>query len=579
MSLDPTTWPAAEVDDYLRRGGSERTLTAASGTGDTAMVVGSTGPFAQLAGRKALEAGGSAVDAVIVTSLTQIALAAGSYVSYAGVFSMLHFSATDSTVDSLSGGFATFADETDPASIPRQPERSGRTALVPGFMAGVEAAHRRFGKLPWASLFEPARYIAEHGFPMGKVREAQFAMRKDVLARTPEIFHTEGRLPSNDDTFRQPALAATLSAVAENGADWMYRGPWAQEFVDAVVREGGRARLEDLAAYEPLWAEPLCTNVFGHEVYSLGAPDRGGVMLLESLNLAEEAAVGDPVTDPESLYWLIQISRQTTRGGADPDREVSREHARETWRRMREAGHCVGPAAIDPGSHSDFVLAVDTSGNVATACHSINTSLWGTTGIFVGGISIPDAASFQQPALAALPPGGHLPFPGNPAIALRDGRPVLASSSIGAGLNVSTLQCMHAVLGLGLSVGTAAARPLFHGPDYLAGDSISGPVQDRLNGPKVGSRWTNAVNRARAAGGPVDQVWNAVMAELPQVVDDAFDPDVLAKAQSMGMELDARPIQDSSIPRGYWGGIALADTSPRLMGARTPFSAGEVEAC
>lgn len=526
--MDPRTWNADEVRRYLLFGTAKPDLEGTSGVGERAMVVGSTGPFAQLAGRQALAAGGSAVDAVIATSLAQVALAAGSYVSYAGVFTMMHF-ASDRT-DSLSAGFATFAEEDDPASIPRQPEASGRTALVPGFMAGVQAAHRRFGRLPWADLVQPAIFVAEQGFPVGAGRARQFALRRDVL---PAGFRAvEG------DEFRQPELARTLRAVAAEGAEWMYHGPWAREFVDVVRAAGGKATLADLAAYEPVWSTPLTVDFHGTQVHTVGRPTRGGASLVAALRLAE--GVGDPLTDPEALRDLIAISRQ----------------------------------AMRPGSHSDFVLAVDSSGAVAAACHSINTSLWGTTGLFAGGVSIPDAASFQQTALAELGPGEHLPSPANPAIALRDGVPVLASSSIGAGLHCVTLQCLHAVLGLGVGVDEAVRRPLFHGPDYLAGDTVQTPLQDRLQGKRFGSTWQRAVQRAREAGVSRDGMWDAVLAEIPQVVEDRFDPDVLRRTEELGQPLTVRPVTDAAMPRGFWGGIGIGDG---LVGGRTPFSGGTVE--
>ncbi|GAA3436446.1 gamma-glutamyltransferase [Kutzneria kofuensis] len=526
--MDPRTWDTDEVRRYLLLGTSPPDTEGVSGVGERAMVVGSTGPFAQLAGRQALAAGGSAVDAVIATSLAQIALAAGSWVSYAGVFTMTHF--LDGRTDSLSAGFATFAEEDDPASIPRQPIASGRTALVPGFMAGVQAAHRRFGRLPWADLFEPAIFVAEQGFPVGLGRANQFALRKDVL---PPGFHAvEG------DEFRQPDLARTLRAVAAEGAEWMYHGPWAREFVDVVRAAGGKATPADLAAYEPVWDTPVTVDFHGAQVHAVGRPNRGGVALAEALRLAE--GIGDPLTDPVALRDLIGVARQSGR----------------------------------PGGHSDFVLAVDSYGAVAAACHSINTSLWGTTGLFAGGVSIPDAASFQQATLAKLGPGEHLPSPANPAIVLRDGVPVLASSSIGAGLHCATLQCLHAVLGLGVDIADAVRRPMFHGPDYLAGDTVVTPVQDRLQGKRFGSAWQNAVQRAREAGVSREGMWDAVLADIPQVIEDRFDSDVLRRAEELGQRLTVRPVTEPSIPRGFWGGIALGD---RLVGARTPFSGGTVE--
>lgn len=526
--MDPRNWDADEVRRYLRLGTLPADTDGMSGEGERAMVVGSTGPFAQLAGRHVLAAGGSAVDAVIATSLAQIALAAGSWVSYAGVFSLTHFA--DGTTDSLSAGFATFAAEDDPSTIPRQPTPSGRTALVPGFMAGLQAAHDRFGRLPWADLFEPAIFVASEGFPVGAGRARQFALRKDVLPA--------GFMAVEGDEFRQPELARTLRAVAAEGAEWMYNGPWAREFVDVVRAAGGKASLSDLAAYQPIWATPLVADFHRTQVHTVGRPHRGGAQLVEALRLAE--GVGDPLTDPAALRELIRISRHATR----------------------------------PGSHSDFVLAVDSYGAVAAACHSINTSLWGTTGLFAGGVSIPDAASFQQQALAELGPGEHLPSAINPAIALRDGRPALASSSIGAGLHCATLQCLHAVLGLGVDIADAVRRPLFHGLDYLAGDTVVTPLQDRLRGKHFGSTWQAAVARAREAGVPRSQVWDAVLTEIPQVVEDRFDPDLLRQVEELGQPLTVRAVSDAAMPRGFWGGIWLGE---RLVGARTPFSGGVVE--
>jgi gamma-glutamyltranspeptidase/glutathione hydrolase len=526
--MEPTRWDGDEVGRHLAMDIDSVGIQAASGTATRAMVVGSTGPFAQLAGRKALAAGGSAADAVITTALTQIALAAGSWVSYAGVFMLVHHAA--GRVDSLSAGFATFAEETEPAGIPRAPQPSGRTALVPGFMAGVQAAHRRFGVLPWADLFRPAIYVAEHGFPVGVVRESQFGMRADVL---PESFRAV-----RGEMFRQPELAETLRGLAAEGAEWMYRGPWARRFVDVVRGAGGKATLDDLAGYEPTWAQPRQGNFHGHQVYALGEPDSGGASLLRALQAAE--GLGDPLRDPQSLHQLIQISRRTQR----------------------------------PGTHSDFVLAVDERGNVAAACHSINTSLWGCTGLFAGGISIPDAASFQQNVLAGLGPGDHVPFPANPAIALRDGQPVLASSSIGAGLHPATLQGLHAVLALGVPLPEAVRRPRFHGPDYLAGDSVNTPIQERIKGHRRGTAWQQAIENVRRAGVPRELMFDAVMAEIPQVIEDAYDPEVLRRTEELGQRLAVRPATDRTIPRGFWGAIGIGDG---LVGARTPGSGGLVE--
>jgi gamma-glutamyltranspeptidase / glutathione hydrolase len=604
--MDPAAWDRGEVTAAFVEGIDASDAQAVTGSGGAGMVIGSTGPFAQLAGRKALEAGGSAADAVLTTALAQVALAAGSWVSYAGVFTMVHYEAATEQVSSLSAGFATFAEETDPATIPAPPEQSGRTALVPGFMAGVAAAHQRFGRLAWPQLFAPAVFIAEHGFPVGTIREKQFALRADVLARTPQaravFYHDDGsRRLRRGALFHQPALAATLDGIASGGVDWMYHGPWAQKFVDLVREHGGHAASADLARYQPIWAPPQQADFSGHQVHTVGLPDSGGTALVLALNLLSEAQLADPTADPEALYWLIQIARQragpprTEQAGTSVT-ETDPDYARRLWVRMRQAGRFVGSGTIDAGIHSDFVLAADQYGNVAACCHSINTSLWGNTGLFVDGVSIPDAACFQQPLLASLGPGEHLPFPAQPAIALRDGQPVLACSSVGVGLQVATLQGLHATLALRVPVSEAVARPFFHGPDYLTGDTVTTPAETKNLGEYTGNtvlseqirrfintpltsaaRFQKLATQAHATEVPGEDILTTVLRDMPQTIEDRFAPELLHAVRGRGQLLCTRPIDDPTLPRGFWGALSIHPDTPRLRGGRTPFSGGRVE--
>lgn len=361
-----------------------------------------------------------------------------------------------------------------------------------------------------------------------------------------------------------------------------------EKVVDLVRVHGGHAALDDLANYQPIWAPTQQTEFYGHRVHTVGAPDWGGTALVLALNLLAEADLADPTTDPEALYWLIQIARQTSRPSAPVERAIDPDYARHVWARMREAGRFVAPNAIDPGIHSDFVLAADECCNLAAACHSINTSLWGNTGLFVDGISIPDPACFQQPVLAGLGPGQHLPFPANPAIALHDGAPVLASSSIGVGLQVATLQGLHATLALGIPVTDVVTRPFFHGPDYLIGDTVVTPaadnntaanerIQQRINSNLVGTRFRELATQAREAGVPREDIMATVQREFPQTIDDRFDLTVLQAVQDRGQLLSIRPVADRTLPRSFWGALSHHPNSPHLRGGRTPFSGGLVE--
>lgn len=514
-ALDPAGWDRAEVEEALdsRRIDQDHQGAAATGTG--AMLVGSTGPFATLAGRHALEAGGSATDAVLATAFTQIALSLGSWVSYAGLFGVVQYDAASNETTTVSAGFGTFARETDPATIPAAPQPSGRTALVPGFIAGAAAAHERAGRLPWDRLWSPARDLIARGVPISNHLERLLDARESTLTRTPSgraAFAPDGRLPRSGDRFRQPQLADTVDALAEHGPEWMYRGPWAEHFVDAVRRDGGQVTIEDLADYAPMCGDPARGRFAGHEIATLPAPDAGGLELLAALQRLDALKVGEPTEDPAALIGLLM-------GLGD---------------------------AQNPGSHSDYVVAVDAEGNVAALCHSINTAMWGTTGIVVDGVPIPDPAAFQQAALASFSPGDHLPMPIEPAIAFHDQKPVLACSSIGVGLHPATVLSLHRVLALGHPIATAVDEPLIHAYDIAIGDSVTSIL-------------------AQAEAGPISRV-----------VDERFSDDIVAAARDAGFLVRPRSADDKTLPRGFWAAIGTDPLTGQHSGGRTPYGQGPV---
>lgn len=519
------------------------------------MIVGTTGASAVRAGFEALKQGGSAVDAALTTALTQIALAGGGWVSYAGLFTMVVYEAESGKVHSLSAGFGIPRGEIDPATIPAQGSGtpSGRTALVPGFMAGVGAAHERFGKLPLASVFGPAIYYAEEGFELSPMTAGMIVSRKTYLHRLPatrKIFFGAGDAGGASSVeavdrephpagyrFRQPELATTLKAVVEHGTDYMYKGAWAEHFVAAVNQEGGNFTRADLADYQAIWAEPVRTQYLGFDVAALGSPSMGGVNSVECLNLLEAAALEPYTQSAESLFWWMQITNAFVIGylppamqdflfpgvEVSPGRRASKEWAKTLWGKLKDGSF---PMTRKPpaGNHSDAVVAIDSAGNVVALVHSINTTLWGESGIFVDGVSIPDAASYQQDQIAAAGPGDHLPDPTNPLIVLRDGKPVLASSSIGGGLHQQTMMCLDHVL-RGMTPAEAIAQPT-------------------LLLPKFG----------------------ALGLSTAQVPEGAFADEMIDQVRALGQPVTEANTSQQGATRGYWIGIHVDPKTGKLSG-------------
>jgi len=175
--LDPAGWDPSLRDSLTAWSavyGESASVAAPAG----AVIGGTSMPLAIHAGLEAMRAGGSAADAAIATALTQTVLNGGSWTSYAGMLYALIYESATGEVHCLNAGFDVPREETDPATIPRPPEPSGRTALVGGFMPGIGALHARFGRLPLADLFEPAVYFAEEGFVVDAFLARFLAVRK-----------------------------------------------------------------------------------------------------------------------------------------------------------------------------------------------------------------------------------------------------------------------------------------------------------------------------------------------------------------------------------------------------------------
>ena len=151
------------------------------------------------------------------------------------------------------------------------------------------------------------------------------------------------------------------------------------------------------------------------------------------------------------------------------------------------------------GGHSDGVVAVDRFGNVAAVVHTINTTSWGETGMFVDGVSIPDAACFQQQQIAVAGPGNRLPDPTSPLLVFKDGKPVLASSSIGAGLHQLMIQCLVSVLDHGMKPKAAIDAPAFAFPEFgtMGGSTARVPL---------GAFDTKLIENLRGMGQPVKEL-------------------------------------------------------------------------
>ena len=261
-------------------------------------VVAAAHPLAVDAGVKMLEAGGSAVDAMIATQLVLTLVEPQASGLGGGAF-FLHYDAASKRVAAID------ARETAPAGatpalfvLPDGKAMAfpdavigGRSVGTPGTPRLLEAAHARYGKLPWARLFEPAIELAENGFPLSP-RVHELIARDKGMADQPVarayFFTPEGAPKAAGTLIRNPELASTLRLMAAKGADAFYTGEVAADIAAAVSRHAnnpGSLTVEDLAGYRVRDVEPLCGAYRQLRLCGVPPSSSGGIAVLQILGI------------------------------------------------------------------------------------------------------------------------------------------------------------------------------------------------------------------------------------------------------------------------------------------------------
>ena len=285
------------------------------------------------AGRLMLARGGSAVDAAIAVQMVLNLVEPQSSGIGGGAF-MLHYSSKDGRLSAWDGR------ETAPAAATAdrflgpdgEPIRffdavvGGRSVGVPGVLRMLEAAHRKHGKLPWASLFQPAIDLAEKGFEVSNrlstlLRRVRM-LQLDDTSRA--YFYEMSGAPRRAGTIlANPELAATLRAVAAGGADAFYTGDIARDVVTKVQSSvsPGDLAVEDLAAYKAIEREPVCTRYRKWKVCGAPPPSSGALTVFEALGVLENLPLArHPPRSAQAIHFITEAARLAY---ADRDRYVA----------------------------------------------------------------------------------------------------------------------------------------------------------------------------------------------------------------------------------------------------------------
>jgi gamma-glutamyltranspeptidase/glutathione hydrolase len=370
---------------------------------------------------------------------------------------------------------------------------------VPGTVAGLAVALDKYGsgKFTLADLVKPAIALAKDGTDITDDLADTLPDWHRRLARWPssaKIFsRADGTSLREGDRLVQTDLAATLSAIAEQGPRGFYEGPVAEKLVKAIGDAGGTMTLDDLKSYQPVIRAPVRGTYRGYDIVAMPAPSSGGIVLLETLNMLEgfpmremkqgsapslhvmiEAMkrayadraryLGDPAFVKAPIATLIAkdyAARQ--RAGIDPD------HA-TPW---TDALSATPPREGDNTTHFSIV---DSRGNAVSNTYTLNYSYGvgliaeGTGVLLNNELDDFTAAPGASNAYGLVGFEANLPGPGkrplssmSPTIVLKDGKPVLVTGSPGGSRIISAvLQVIVDVLDYEMDVAAAVAAPRVH---------------------------------------------------------------------------------------------------------------------
>ncbi len=254
-------------------------------------MVASVHPEASSVGAGIMREGGNAVDAAVATGFALAVvhpaagnLGGGGFMLYRSAKGELHFLDFREKAPAAASR-DMYLDKQ--GNVTAESRFGYRSAAVPGTVAGLVEAERRWGKLGLAKVMEPAIRLAREGVTVTQDESAM--MQNAELARDPEskrIFQRDGQFYEQGEIFKQPELARTLERIAAN-PDEFYHGPLANQIAAAITQGGGLITAADLADYKVVERVPVHGSYRGYDIYSAPPPSSGGVALIETLNILE----------------------------------------------------------------------------------------------------------------------------------------------------------------------------------------------------------------------------------------------------------------------------------------------------
>lgn len=369
----------------------------------------------------------------------------------------------------------------------------GRAVGVPGYVAGLWALHRKYGKLAWSKIVAPAVRLAREGITISgewsritqEERSRFDAGAKAHFLKSGESVHRPG------EVLKQPRLAEALSLISRRGERAFYEGPLAQDIVASVQANQGPMSLADLKNYKVRWLKPMTTDFEGHRIYLMPPPSSGGVVITTALKLIEmQNLKSKPFLSVDELHLLGEIDARAFRGRAllgDPDfhkNPTDRVTSPAYLKELNASIRLSRATAMKPLNAQDFkesaqtthFSVLDSSGNGIALTVTLN-GLYGSGvatknfGIALNNEIDDFTTKPDQPNMFGLIQGeGNAVEPGkrplssmSPTLVEKDGKIVMSLGSPGGPRIISAvLQVLYRALVTGLDMDQAIQAPRVH---------------------------------------------------------------------------------------------------------------------
>ena len=507
--------------------------------------------LASRAGVEIMQAGGNAVDAAVATGFALAVVHPQAGNLGGGGFLLLRTASGENHFIDFREKAPAAATETMyldahgnvlPGSDKNSSVVGYRAVGVPGSVAGLVYAEKKYGKLSLEKVIAPAIKLARDGFPLA-YEDARDLREDAYLSRFSEskrIFLRDGKFYQPGEIFKQPELARTLERIAQD-PDSFYHGALARELATAIQKGGGLVTAADLAAYEVKEREPIRGTYRGFDIISAPPPSSGGTALIETLNILEGfdlAKFGN--RSAETVHLTAEAFRRAYFDRADfmgdPDfakipvpQLIDKKYA-EAWRATIDPAHATPskdlqrpafdnldrvastrPLLLREPENTTHYSAVDAAGNAVAVTTTLNDSFGSRVtaeGLgfllndemddFASKPGVPNAYGLIQGPANAIGPAKRPLSSMTPTIVLKDGKVFLVLGSPGgATISTTVANILMGVVDFGLDIQESVNAPRFHNqwlPDEIR-------VEDRV------SPDTMNILRSRGHALKVDHFW------------------------------------------------------------------------